>query len=184
MRNQKLKQLIINAQFAIIIAILAQFTLPLGPIPLTGQTLAVGIVATILGGINGTITVAIYLLMGLIGLPVFAGGAAGIGALVGPTGGFLIGFLFNALLTGTLLEKTSFNYFWSLIANNLGALVTLLFGTFWLKISLQMAWGTAFSSGFIPFIIPGVIKAVAAAYLGIILRNALIRAKVLKPNQP
>lgn len=179
MRNTKLKQLILNAEFAIILAILAQFTIPLGPIPLTGQTFAVGLIATILGGWNGMISVCIYLLLGLIGLPVFAGFSSGFGALLGPTGGFLIGFIFNALITGWLLEKTSFTLSWSIFANLVGAFVTLVFGSIWLKYGTGMEWLSAFNGGFLPFVIPGIIKAVLAAICGIAVRRRLVRGRYL-----
>ena len=72
---------------------------------------------TILGKKTGTIAVAMYLLMGMIGLPVLAGGSAGIAHYFGPTGGFLVGFIFQAYVTGLILEKLTFNYFWSITAN-------------------------------------------------------------------
>ena len=96
-----LREQIYAAFFAIIIAGLSQLTIPLGLIPLTGQTFAVGLAVTFLGMRTGTMSILIYLLLGLIGLPVFAGGASGIGVLFGPTGGYLIGFTFNGLLTET-----------------------------------------------------------------------------------
>ncbi|MGX7418157.1 biotin transporter BioY [Carnobacterium gallinarum] len=179
MRNEKLKQLILNAEFAIMLAIIAQITIPFGPIPLTGQTFAVGMIATILGGWNAMISVCIYLLLGLIGIPVFAGFSSGLGALLGPTGGFLIGFIFNAFITGWLLEKTSFTLSWAVFANLIGALVTLLFGSIWLKYGAGMEWTAAFNGGFIPFILPGIIKGILAAICGIAVRKRLVHAHYL-----
>lgn len=167
------RELVLAGLFAAVISILAQFTIPLGPIPLTLQTFAVGFVVTILGKKTGTISVAIYLLMGMIGLPVLAGGAAGIASYFGPTGGFLIGFLFQAYVTGLIIEKTRFNYFWSIFANIVGAFITLIFGSLWLKFSGSLPWNAAFSAGMIPFILPGVIKALAAGYLGVLLGKRL-----------
>ncbi|MGO2962460.1 MAG: biotin transporter BioY [Carnobacterium maltaromaticum] len=182
MHTSKLKQMILNAQFAVIIAIIAQITIPLGPIPLTGQTFAVGLAATILGGWNSMIAVCIYLLMGLIGVPVFAGFSAGIGALLGPTGGFLIGFIFNAFITGWILEKTKFDLSWAIVANLIGALITLLFGTIWLKYGTGIDWSAAFTGGFLPFILPGVVKALLAAFCGISVRNRLKKGTFLKKD--
>ncbi|WP_314059910.1 biotin transporter BioY [uncultured Vagococcus sp.] len=179
MRNKQLKQLIINAQFAVVIGIIAQFTIPLGIVPLTGQTFAIGIVATILSPINSTIAVLVYLLMGIIGLPVFAGFSSGISILFGPTGGYLVGFIFNTLVTGFILQKTRYTPFWAILANSVGALVTLFFGTMWLKIAADMTWTVAINSGFTAFIIPGIIKAVAAAFVGLFVRNALIKARIV-----
>ena len=98
---------------------------PIRLIPLTGQTFAVGLAVTFLGMRTGTMSILIYLLLGLIGLPVFAGGASGIGVLFGPTGGYLIGFIFNGLLTGKLLETGRAGYVRGMLANIAGALATL-----------------------------------------------------------
>ena len=125
------------------------------------------------------IAVCIYLLMGLIGVPVFAGFSAGISALLGPTGGFLIGFIFNALATGWILEKTKFNLPWGILANLAGALITLLFGTIWLKYGTGLDWQAAFTGGFIPFIIPGILKALLAAFYGIAIRRRLAKGSYL-----
>lgn len=171
--NQSLRSTILAAEFAAIIAVLSQMTIPFGLIPLTGQTLAVGLSVTILGRKTGTYAILIYLLLGLIGLPVFAGMSSGVSVLFGPTGGYLVGFIINGFITGDILERTSFTYKWAIIANLIGAAFTLLFGTVWLKLSGQMDWAGAFQGGFLPFILPGAIKAIAAAYLGIVLRQRL-----------
>lgn len=171
--SQSLRSMILAAEFAAIIAVLSQFTIPFGLIPLTGQTLAIGLSVTILGRKTGTYAILIYLLLGLIGLPVFAGMSGGVAVLFGPTGGYLVGFIINGLVTGDILARTSFTYKWAVIANLIGAVLTLLFGTIWLKLSGQLDWIGAFQGGFVPFIIPGAIKAVAAAYLGILLRERL-----------
>lgn len=168
-----LKEWILAAEFAVIIGVLSQFTIPLGLIPLTGQTFAVGLTATLLGKRTGTYAILIYLLLGLIGLPVFAGMTSGFGILFGATGGYLIGFIFNGLVTGAILEKKSFTYTWAAIANIIGAMVTLGFGTVWLKISAELGWQKAFISGFGFFILPGILKALAAGYLGIFIRDRL-----------
>lgn len=169
------RTLILAAEFAAIIAVLSQFVLPIGLIPLTGQTFAIGLAVTILGMRTGTLSILIYLGLGLIGLPVFAGMKGGIGVLFGPTGGFLVGFIFTGILTGWLLEKYGFSYVSAIIANSLGALVTLLFGTLWLMLMTKLPVTNAFAAGFIPFIIPGIVKAIAASYLGILIRNRITK---------
>ncbi|MGX7350408.1 BioY family protein [Enterococcus canis] len=173
-----LRQQILAATFAVVIGILSQLTLPLTLVPLTGQTFAIGLAVTLLGKKNGTYAILIYLLLGLIGVPVFAGMSAGFSVLAGPTGGYLVGFIFNGLLTGAILEKRGFTYTWAIVANLVGAIVTLFFGTIWLKVAADLTWAGAMSGGFIPFILPGVIKAIAAAYLGILIRQRLVRFAV------
>ncbi|MEG3033286.1 MAG: biotin transporter BioY, partial [Enterococcus sp.] len=85
-----LREQLLAAIFAGIISILSQVTIPFGLIPLTLQTFIIGLTVTILGTKTGTWAITIYLILGLIGIPVFAGGSAGFGVLFGPTGGFLI----------------------------------------------------------------------------------------------
>lgn len=168
-----LREQVFAAIFSVIIAIFAQITIPLGLIPLTLQTFIIGLTVTVLGLRTGTWAIIIYLFLGLIGLPVFAGGSAGMGVLFGPTGGFLIGFIFNGLVTGGILERTGKTHFWAIIANLLGAMVTLAIGSIWLKYSAGMDWLPAFQAGFFPFIVPGAIKAIAASTLGIVLVQRL-----------
>lgn len=175
----KLRMMIITALFAAIIGVLAQITIPLPLVPITGQTLAIGLAATILGARYGTISVLLYLFIGAVGVPVFAEFSGGVSKLVGPTGGYLVGFVPAAFAIGWLLEKTSFNYLNAMIGNIIGMLITLVFGTVWLKLAMDLSWTAAFASGFAPFIIVGVIKAALASWIGIIVRKRLETAKLL-----
>src|SRR5574341_25708 len=102
MTHNKTQRLAIIAIAAAFLAISSQITIPLPIVPLTLQTLAVGIIATVLTPLDSILAILVYLILGAIGLPVFAGGAAGFGVILGPTGGFLIGFLFQALQVAQL----------------------------------------------------------------------------------
>jgi biotin transport system substrate-specific component len=173
MRNNRLFDLILAAMFAAVIAILAQFSIPMPLVPLTLQTFAVGLVVSILGRRVGTWAVLIYILMGVIGLPVFAGGAAGIHVVFGPTGGYIVGFIAAALVIGTIIEKTKFNLTWLIVANLVGALVTLVIGTVWMKYAYGLAWQAAIGSGMISFLIPGAVKAVLSSVGALLVKQAL-----------
>jgi len=175
----KLRSMIMIALFAAIIGVLAQVSIPLPLVPITGQTLAIGLAATILGPRNGTLSVVLYLMIGCAGVPVFAEFSAGVSKLVGPTGGFLVGFVPQAFLMGLFMDKFGFTIKNALIANIFGMFITLLFGTTWLKISVDLSWAAAFASGFTPFIIVGIIKAAIASWVGILVRNRLITSKLL-----
>ncbi len=182
--HNQLKMWILSALFAAIIGILAQVTIPLPLVPITGQTLAVGLAATILGSRYGTLSVIFYGLIGAIGIPVFSGMSGGLGVIVGPTGGFIIGFIPAAFLTGLYLEKTSFTVINAMVANTIGMLVTLTFGTVWLKFAVSTTWTAAFTSGFLPFIIVGLIKAFLASWIGITVYKRLVSANLLtSPHQ-
>ncbi|GKV66198.1 MULTISPECIES: biotin transporter BioY [unclassified Sporosarcina] len=177
--SSRLKMLIVSALFAAIIGIMAQLTIPLPLVPITGQTLAVGLAATILGSRYGTISVLVYLMMGAVGIPVFSGMSSGLGVIFGPTGGFLIGFIPAAFLTGYYMERTSFTLPQAIVANIIAMFVTLIFGTVWLKFVAELSWTAAFMAGFAPFLIGGFIKAILAAWAGILVRGRLLANRLL-----
>ncbi len=169
----------ITALSAAIIAVLAQLSIPIPPVPITGQTLAIGLVVTILGTRYGTLSVLLYILLGAIGIPVFAGFSGGLSVIVGPTGGYIVGFIPTAIIMGLYLSKFGITYPHAVVANIIGMVITLAFGTTWLKFAGDLTWTAAFMGGVYPFIIVGIIKAVAAAWLGVLIRNRLLSAKLL-----
>lgn len=180
MKQSNLHYLIITALFAAFIAIFSQIIIPLPLVPITGQTLAVGIAATILGRKYGTLSILIYLFIGAVGVPVFAGMSGGIGKLLGPTGGYLIGFIPTAYIIGLYIEKTKLCFTNAFIANVIGMFVTLLFGTVWLKISGSLTWTAAFTAGVTPFLIVGILKAALAAYIAASVRRRLLKTRFLR----
>lgn len=179
----KLRSMIITALFAAMIGVMAQLVIPIPPVPITGQTLAIGLAATILGARYGTLSVLLYLLIGAVGVPVYAEFSGGLGKLVGPTGGYLVGFIPAAYLMGKYLEKTAFTYVHAMVANTIGMFITLIFGTAWLKIAADLSWTAAIAGGFTPFLIVGLIKAALASWIGIVVRRRLISAKLLFTNR-
>ena len=137
------------------IALFAQVAIPLPhtPVPLTGQTFAVLLVGALLGSARGCLAVLLYLFEGVIGLPVFAGGAFGLARLVGPTGGYLVGFVAAAFLVGLLAKRGWDRRVWSsALAMLLGNGVIYAFGLAWL--AHVVGPEKAFSLGLYPFI-PG-----------------------------
>lgn len=184
MENQrnKLRMLILCGMFAAITAVFAQIEIPLPIVPISGQTLAVGIAATILGSRYGALAMIVYAGLGAAGLPVFAEAKGGLHILAGPTGGYIIGFIAAAFITGFVLEKTKFSLPCALLANVIGMIVTLGFGTVWLKIVLGLSWTQALAAGVWPFIAVGLIKAALASWIGISVRRRLVQAKLLKQH--
>lgn len=172
-QQKKLRAMLLAALFAAIIGVLAQVVIPLPLIPITGQTLAIGLAATILGSRLGTLAVVLYLAMGAAGVPVFESFTGGIWKFFSPTGGYLVGFLPTAFLIGWILEKWGFNFRNALIANIIGMIVTLVFGAVWLKIGSNLSWTVAITSGVTPFIVVGIVKAALAAWIGIVVRTRL-----------
>ncbi|MFJ7406239.1 MULTISPECIES: biotin transporter BioY [unclassified Lysinibacillus] len=180
MKKNSTYNYVLAAFGAAIIAVLAQVTIPLPLIPITGQTLAVGLVVTILGTRLGTLSVLVYILLGTAGIPVFSGMSGGYGIVIGPTGGYIVGFLAAAVLMGLYLNKFGITFVQAIIANIIGMVVTLAFGTVWLKIVGDLTWTSAFMGGAVPFIVVGILKAVLAAWLGVIVRRRLESAHLIE----
>ncbi|GGG18495.1 hypothetical protein GCM10007425_11230 [Lysinibacillus alkalisoli] len=181
MQQTKTLHYVLAALGAAIIAVLAQLSIPLpfSPVPITGQTFAIGLVVTILGLRTGSLSVLLYILIGAAGAPVFSQMTGGLGIVVGPTGGYIVGFLPTAIIMGYYMNKLGYTYWHSLIANLIGMVVTLAFGTVWLKIAADLTWYKAFMGGVYPFIPLGIVKAALAAWLGIVVRNRLKSARLL-----
>lgn len=179
MTNNKVQRLAIIAISTAFLAVASQFTIPLPLVPLTLQTLAVGIIATLLKPLDSVMAIFLYLLLGAIGMPVFAGGSSGFSSLLGPTGGFLVGFLLQAQQVAQLsklavmFKSARSQLVWLSVANILGATWCLVIGSIWLSVSAHLPMSAGFKSGFIPFIIPGLVKAILAAVIGYSIRRAL-----------
>jgi biotin transport system substrate-specific component len=149
--------LIVTGSLAVALSALIQIRLPFTPVPITAQTLAVLLIGALLGSRRGGLTLVAYLAEGLAGLPVFSGGGFGLAHLLGPTGGYLIGFAAAAYATGWLAERgwdrrtlTAFG------AMTLGNLVIYAFGASWL--ALLVGANHALALGVAPFIVGDVLK--------------------------
>ena len=159
-----LRDLLLIVLGALLVATLAQVIIPLPftPVPITGQTFAILLVGAALGSKRGAASLVLYTLMGTLGLPFFAGGASGVAYLLGPTLGYLVGFLAAAYLVGLLAERgLERSVRTSLIPFLVGTLVIYTFGAGWLAV--QFGVGKALALGVFPFIVGDAIKLVLAA---------------------
>ena len=148
----------------LLLAVSAQFKIPLYPVPVTGQTLVVLLIGMTYGPRLGGITLAAYLFEGALGLPVFAGGAAGAAVLMGPTAGYLFGFLLAAIAMGYLAERGMGRTVVSTIAAMvIGNCVIYLCGALWL--ANFIGFGQAIAAGVLPFLYGDALKLVVAAGL-------------------
>ncbi len=145
--------------FIAMIAAFSWVSIPFIPVPVTLQTLAVLLTGTIMKRYAG-IPIALYVLLGAIGLPIFHNGTAGAGVLLGPTGGYLIGFIPAAILVGLCYEQASETV--QIAGLALGTGVIYLCGLSWLIISVPMTVPAAITAGMIPFLPGDCIKAAAA----------------------
>jgi biotin transport system substrate-specific component len=138
--------------------------LPFSPVPITGQTLATLLVGMLLGSRRGALCLFLYLAEGLVGLPVFSGGSAGPAHLVGPTGGYLVGLVAAAYITGLLAERGAGRRVGTtLLAMLLGDAVIYVFGLPWL--ALFVGSERVLASGLWPFIPGDLLKLAIAATL-------------------
>jgi biotin transport system substrate-specific component len=156
----------ITALFATLTAIGALITIPLSPVPITLQTFFTYLAGAILGSYLGALSQIIYLLLGGMGLPVFAGSKAGFGVLVGPTGGYLLGFVAGAFVIGKLVEiKDNPGFAWILISMSIGTLAIYLFGVIQLSIWMRISIYQSISFGVLPFLIGDSLKMLTASFV-------------------
>ncbi len=146
----------------IIIGGYISFPIPFSPVPIVLSDFFVLLAGLFLGLSWGVTAVGMFLFLGLIGLPVFAGGKAGLAVLIGPTGGFLIGFLLAVAVIGMIAGKGKSFLVKDLVALIVGTIVIYGIGVPWLKLVLKVTWEKALALGMIPFV-PGIIVKIIAA---------------------
>ncbi|HEY3580653.1 MAG TPA: biotin transporter BioY [Pyrinomonadaceae bacterium] len=150
--------------FSLFIAAAAQFAIHIGPIPITGQTFAVLLTGALLGSRLGAAAVIAYLVEGAIGLPFFAGGAAGIIRFFGPTGGYLVAFPAAAFVVGAFAEHGwDRRYASAVAAMTIGSVIVFLGGWAWFSVLTQTAPVAAFRITVLPYLVGDVIKIMLAA---------------------
>ena len=154
-----IRQMTTTALMTALTAVSAYLIIPLGPVPATMQSSVVLTAGALLGSRLGALSQVVYLVMGLIGLPVFAGGRSGPGIVLTPTFGYLIGFVAAAYLTGLISEKYRIHSVSSLCGAMLAGLFALMLcGILYLYINMNVvigqetSWSTVFSIGLLPFL--------------------------------
>ncbi|MEI3267533.1 biotin transporter BioY [Frisingicoccus sp.] len=165
--------------FAVVIAICSWISIPT-VVPFTLQTFAVFLAVAVLGGKRGTLAVIVYVLLGAVGLPVFSGFKGGIGVLLNTTGGYIIGFVFSALVMWAF-EKSFGKKTWALILSMVLALaVCYAFGTVWFMIVYAKNVGAVGLSAVLGWcVIPFIIPDLAKITLAFILSNRISKAVTL-----
>jgi biotin transport system substrate-specific component len=150
------------------VALAAQIKIDLGftPVPITGQTFAVVLVGASLGALLGLASLGLYLFVGAAGAPVYADGTHGWDVLTGPTGGYIVGFVFAAFLTGWLAQQQWDRRFNSAVAAMLtGNVVIYLFGLPWLAAKLDTGLEDTLEAGLYPFVVGDLLKLYLAGAL-------------------
>lgn len=168
----KVKDLTKTALFAAALCILAPWTLPIGALPMTLGTFAVSLVGGIGGVKRGTAAVAIYILLGTVGLPVFAGFVGGAQTLFGVTGGFIVGYIPLCLVLGLICDKKP-TFSGCLLGNSLGYVIMYLIGAVWYCFVAKAGFISALTVCVLPFVLTDILKILASCALIPRLKRAL-----------
>jgi biotin transport system substrate-specific component len=179
--NRKIKDIVLIALFSAIIVVCSFITIP-AVVPFTLQTFAVFLCLNILGAKKGIISILIYIFLGVVGLPVFSGFNGGIGALLNVTGGYIIGFIFSALIFGvvtSVLNKKPRKII-KIIASFGGLIGCYIFGTLWyvllyIKNGDTMSFTSALTICVLPFIIPDILKIVMSVAISERIKKLIIK---------
>lgn len=179
MKNSKLsiQDMCMIGMFTAIIVIMAQISIPMPMgVPMTMQTFAITLAAIVMGAKNGTIASLIYVLLGAIGVPVFANFSGGVGIVVGATGGFIMAFPIMALIIGLGADFYKKNRAWLIVGILVGTVVNYIGGTLWYCFVTGNGFMAGLAGCVLPFIPTAIIKAVLAVIVGMPVRTRVVAA--------
>lgn len=173
--STSLRSMVYASLMAALIAVGAFLAIPIGPVPIVLQNLFVLLAGLLLGSRWSVASVALYLLAGACGLPVFAGGGGGLGHLIGPSGGYLWGFLPAAWVVGLVADRAKGKTQLEVAAMIIGSLMIYALGVPWLEVVLGIGFKKALAVGMYPFLIGDALKIAAAVPIARSLRPVLRR---------
>lgn len=178
LKDVTVKEMTLTGLMAAVICVMGPLSLPLpiSPVPISLTNLAIYFAVYVLGRKRGCISYLLYLLIGFAGVPVFSAFTGGPGKLLGPTGGYLVGFIFMALIIGYFVEKWPSSMGLCFLGMVIGTMAAYLFGTVWLACQAQLSFGKALAAGVLPFIPGDLGKIVIALAAGPQIRKRLRRA--------
>ena len=185
MKKTAIYELAAAAVMAALLCVIAPLSIPIGPVPISLATLVLYLSVYVLRLRSALAACAVYLLLGAFGLPVFAGFSGGFGDLAGPTGGFLIGYLFLVLIAGLFVmgsskfEKPVAKTAFQTAGMILGTVALYAFGTIWFMIQAKAALPYALTVCVVPFLPGDFAKIVVALTAGKLIRRSLLRAGLL-----
>ncbi|MDD3168716.1 MAG: biotin transporter BioY [Eubacteriales bacterium] len=163
----KTKKMILYALFAALTAICSMIIIPLPftPVPIHLATLSVFLAGGLLGSKGGAVSQIVYVILGAIGLPVFAGFTGGFGIITGPTGGYLIGYVAAAWLTGLMIEKLGHGYYQNIVSMIAGLAVCYALGTLWFMYITSAGLYAALMMCVVPFLLGDAVKIITGSIL-------------------
>jgi len=175
MSIEKLRWMVLASLMAALTAVGAYIHVPIGPVPIVLSTLFVLLAGLLLGSRWGLTSMGLYLLVGAIGIPVFAGGKGGFAHFFGPTGGYLFGYVLASWITGFISERARGLLILDIFAVLVGSLAIYGLGVPWLKMVTQLSWSKTLMVGVVPFLIGDAVKASVAIILARAIRPVLKR---------
>jgi len=183
------RDMALTSLFAALLTVSAQVAIPIGPVPIILQILFVLLAGLVLGRKLGPASVAVWVLLGVFGLPVFAQGKAGAAVLIGPTGGYIFGYFVCTYIVGYVAEHFELTYKNVAIAMFAGLAVIYGFGLIGFMLSFQyvlhkaMTLDKAINLAVLPFLPFDILKAAVAGYGGVRIRRALLKAGLIECKQ-
>lgn len=173
--KKSIRGIIYASLFGALTAVGAFIIIPLPPVPITAQTFFLNVAAAVLGGPLGAASQFIYVMLGVVGMPVFAGGKAGLGVLFGPTGGYLIGFILGAFVIGFLADKKKdAGILWYVFSMLAGMVIIYSLGVLQLSFVARLDLIKAVSVGVLPFLPADMVKIALAAWVSCQLKKRII----------
>lgn len=185
-REQKISKKISTSTMAVValmtavLCVLAPFSIPVGPIPVSLATLGLYLAVIILGGKKATIVCLMYLLIGFVGLPVFSGFSGGPAKLVGPTGGYFLGYLLLTMIAGWFVDKLPRKRGMCLLGLVIGTAACYTVGTVWLAVQMELDFGAALMVGVVPFLVGDAMKIFVVVWCGPKIREQIFKATYRK----
>ena len=161
------KKIILCALFAALTSVLSQISIPLPftPVPINLATVSVFMAGGLLGAKEGAISQVIYVIIGAIGVPVFANFTAGLGIVVGPTGGYIAGYIVSAIIVGIIVKKLGDNMYSYIVAMSVGILGCYFIGTAWFMYLTKSELIEALLMCVVPFLVGDILKIILSAFL-------------------
>lgn len=169
-----------TALMAAVMCILGPLSIPIGPVPISLTVVSVLLAAFLIGPKLGTLSYLVYLLLGIFGLPIFSGGTGGLAKVAGPTGGYLLGFIFMALISGIFIEKFMDRWYLVFLGMVLSLVVEYIFGTIWFIYQQKCTLADAMKWCVTPFIPWDLVKIVIVMVVGYQIRKRLVASGVIK----
>lgn len=174
----KIQQMSLVALMAAILCIVGPLTIPVGPVPVSILPVVLYFIVYVIGMWRGIASCLVYICIGLIGIPVFSGYTGGPAVILGPTGGYIIGYLLLTLCSGFFIEKFV-KKSWHLFGMVTGLVLCYFIGTVWLKFSADLTLKQALMTGVVPFLVFDFIKITVALLVGPVFRRHLRKANVI-----